>query len=86
MAEQSIGRTHRSNQHAEQVEVELLYTCLEDYLAAQKAERAAEEQEYEMTAPRKLTLAQHERAEYPTDGGAAWARASNRVLVEIPDE
>lgn len=90
--EQGIGRTHRSGQYADLVEAEFLYCCLEDYRAAQKAERIAAEQENDLTAPRKICLADHVRAPYPAvDGddhetGYAWKRASNRVVVDVPDE
>lgn len=84
-AEQRIGRTHRSEQHADCVEVEMLYACLEDWYANQKAEAAASEAEDDLTAPRKLLLASHDRTSYPgDDAGFAWKRVS-RVEVEIPD-
>ena len=92
LEEQRIGRTHRSGQLADLVEAEFLYCCLEDYMAAQKAERIAAEQENDLTAPRKLLLAEHVRAAYPdvdendTEAGYAWKRASSRVVVDIPDE
>jgi hypothetical protein len=83
-AEQRIGRTHRSEQYAEVVEVTMVYGCLEDWCAYQQAEARARIAEQDLTAPRKLLLAQHDRTSYPDPetAGMAWKRVS-RVEVEI---
>ncbi|MES2384555.1 MAG: hypothetical protein V4593_08395 [Pseudomonadota bacterium] len=83
-AEQRIGRTHRSEQYnATGVEVTMLYGCLEDWCAYAQAEARARIAEQDLTAPRKLLLAQHDRTSYPgEDAGPAWKRVS-RVEVEI---
>jgi hypothetical protein len=82
-AEQRLGRTHRSEQYADVVEAEFLYGCLEDWCAAYQAEHRSRESEYDLTAPRKIIMAQHQRASHPGEGGGiAWRRAS-RVEVKI---
>ena len=83
-AEQQIGRTHRSEQHADRVEVEMLYSCLEDWCAYQKAESAAGTAQDDLTSPRKLLLAQHVRCGYPVDAGPAWEKPGP-VVVQIPE-
>lgn len=89
-AEQRIGRTHRAGQYCGAVpawgavEVEMLYGCLEDWCAYQQAEYRGRIAEQDLTAVRKLSLAQHDRTSYPDPetAGAAWKRVS-RVEVEI---
>jgi hypothetical protein len=82
--EQRIGRTHRSEQYADEVEVDMLYGCLEDWTAQRKAEIRSDDAQEDLTAPRKLLLARHERTGYPTgdDAGLAWKRIS-RVEVKL---
>lgn len=84
MAEQRLGRTHRSEQYADVVEAEILYGCLEDWCAQMQSESRSEGAERDLTAPRKLLMAQHERARYAgeDEGGIAWKRVS-RVEVKI---
>lgn len=83
-AEQRIGRTHRSLQYADEVEVELWYGCLEDWCAYRQAESRAGIAEDDLTAPRKILMARHMRTSYPDPetAGLAWKRVS-RVEVEI---
>jgi hypothetical protein len=83
-AEQRIGRTHRSEQYADMVQVTMLYGCLEDWCAYMKAEYAAKNGQDDLTAPRKLLLAAHRRASFPDveTAGPAWKRVS-RVEVEL---
>lgn len=83
-AEQRIGRTHRSDQYAPEVEVDMWYGCLEDWVAEQQAESRATASEADLTAPRKLLMARHERTSYPDDetSGTAWKRSS-RVEVKL---
>jgi hypothetical protein len=84
-AEQNIGRQHRPEQSEPLVEIEYLYGCLEDWLAMAKAERQAEEDERDLTSPRKLRLADHVRCAYPgEDDGAAWHKGT-AVAVVVPD-
>ncbi len=85
-AEQLLGRTHRSEQYADLVEVEMLYGCVEDWMAYNQAESRARTAEQDLTAPRKLLLASHKRASFPDDtAGPAWYRPkAGSVTVEIP--
>jgi GNAT superfamily N-acetyltransferase len=84
--EQWFGRTHRSLQPCDAVYVELLFGCLEDWMACAKSENEAVRAEDDLTAPRKIALASHDRAGYPdSDAGPAWKRV-DRVIVEIPEE
>jgi hypothetical protein len=80
--EQWFGRTHRSLQTMPHVGIELLYGCLEDWAAEQKAEVEARIAQDDLEAPRKLLLAQHTRTAYPSDGGPAWVKP-NRVEVHV---
>lgn len=83
-AEQRLGRTHRSEQYADVVEATMLYGCLEDWCAYRQAETRSETAEQDLTAIRKLKLAQHTKCSYPDPevAGLAWKRVS-RVEVEI---
>lgn len=82
--EQWFGRTHRSMQPEDAVYVELLYGCLEDWMACAKSEKEAIVAEEDLTSPRKMALAQHDRTGYPVgdEAGPAWVKPT-RVVVEI---
>jgi hypothetical protein len=90
-AEQQIGREHRSNQMADLVECTFSYGCLEDWCAALKAEAAAQGAEDDLTAPRKIAMAQHNRTRYvevdtsDDTRGLAWRKADKTVVVDVPD-
>jgi hypothetical protein len=86
LAEQTIGREHRSGQPEDMVEAEFLYGCLEDWMGALKAEAESVTAEEDLTSPRKLSLATHVRARYPEAGtSAAWEK-STAVVVVVPDK
>lgn len=83
-AEQWIGRTHRSGQLEDCVEAEFLYGCLEDWTAVHKSMAQARVAEQDLTAPRKMLLAQHTWAIHPGKaGGFAWIHANDVGPVVI---
>jgi hypothetical protein len=84
-AEQWFGRTHRSGQPQGEVFVELVYGCLEDWNAIVKAEAEARDVEIDLTTPQKLSLATHERVDYPAEDGAAWRKKPLAVTVNFDD-
>jgi hypothetical protein len=84
-AEQWFGRSHRPGQLRDEVYIELLFGCLEDWTSLMKAEAEARDVEIDLTTPQKLSLATHERVDYPGESGAAWRKKPNAVVVEFDE-
>lgn len=80
--EQNLGRTHRPGQPRPRVDFTFAYGCLEDWCAFEKSMAEARQAEIDLTAPRKLLLAEHARTRFPEEGGPAWQRGG-AVVVEV---
>ncbi len=84
--EQYLGRTHRSGQSMPEVTADFVYGCLEDWNAVHKSLEQARVAEEDLTAPRKMLLAEHEWARFPGKaGGFAWIHASDVGPVVVTE-